>query len=105
MLLAASNFPLSDVPNPGRYTVTALPDDAQLGPVTVNAASLASVNRFVSGLHATNTYLVLSPSMQLYARYYDSPTGLPTLTREIRTARNWKLYYRNGGVTVYRFRQ
>jgi hypothetical protein len=105
MLLAASNFPLSDVPNPGRYIVTALPDDAQLGPVTVNAASLASVNRFVSGLHATNAYLVLSPSMQLYARYYDSPTGLPTLTREIRTARNWKLYYRNGGVTVYRFRQ
>ncbi|HEX2703171.1 MAG TPA: hypothetical protein VHM72_07045 [Solirubrobacteraceae bacterium] len=104
VLLGASNFPLSDVPNPGRYTVTPLPDDAQLGPVTVNGTSLASVDRFVRGLNATNAYLVLSPSMLVYARYYDSPTGLPTLMRELPTARDWTLYYRSGDVRVYRFR-
>jgi hypothetical protein len=104
MLLAADNYPLSDVPNPGRYTVTPLPDDFQLGPVTVNGASLASVNRYVVGLHAKNTYLLFSHSMLVYARYYESPSGLPTLMREIGSAPDWKLYYRSGDVTVYRFR-
>lgn len=105
ILLAADNFPLSDVPNPGQYTVAALPDDAQEGAVTVNGASIASVDTYAKGLHATNTYLVFSHSMLEYARYYDSPTGLPTLTREIRSAPDWKLYYHNGDVTVYRFRR
>jgi hypothetical protein len=104
MLLGASNFPLSDVPNPGRYTVTPLPDDAANGPVTVNGASIASVDGFVSGLHTKDAYLVLSHSMVVYARYYESPTGLPTLMREIQTAPDWKLYYRNQDVRVYRFR-
>ena len=104
IITAADNFPLLDVANPGRYTVTKIPDDIQYGAITVNGASVASVDGFVRGLHAKHAYLLLSRSMLEYARYYNSPTGIPTLTRELRTARAWKLYYRNGDVTVYRFR-
>ena len=105
IIVAADNFPFDTGVNPGRDNVTPLPDDPQEGRVTLNGANLPAVDRFVRGLQAPHAYLVFSHSMLEYARYFEAPTGLLTLRREVGSSRSWKLYYRNGDVAIYRFRR
>jgi len=103
LILAANNFPVSEVANSGRDKLTQLPADPQNDANYINAASLTAVDNWVAGLRNPHSYLVFSQSMDVYAKFFGAPAGLGVLKTKVSTAPEWRLTYQNGGVRVYRF--
>jgi hypothetical protein len=63
---------------------------------------MPEVKSWISSLGHEPKYLVVSRSMNAYARYFGAPRGYEKLVTEIPTALGGSVVYQNPDTTIYR---
>jgi hypothetical protein len=110
IVFAADNFPTRLTANYGQFAYganadhTLITSDDRLGLFELTPDGESTFNQRFDATVAA--YLVFSPSMVAYLRYfgYMPPETLTTLEQLVQHSTHWSLYYRDGDVRVYKFR-
>ncbi len=104
-ILPAENFPVEETASYSRYEVQVLPSDPQLHSEEswLDEADLPQVDNWIASLYGQEKFLIISHSMAAYGNYFGYPRGYHSLVRELPNASNWKVYFKNADVTIYRF--
>ncbi|MDT5026097.1 MAG: hypothetical protein QOE61_2523 [Micromonosporaceae bacterium] len=109
IVLAASNFPTRLTANYDKFSAGAngdhglLPGNTDLARLKLTEADLPKINSYFSA--KTPTYLVFSPAMSKYLHYFGYvPDGLvERLKTTISGSPNWRVYFQNHDVTIYKY--
>jgi hypothetical protein len=110
IVFAADNFPTRLTANYGQFAYganadhTLITSDDRLGLFELTPDGESTFNQRFDATVAA--YLVFSPSMVAYLRYfgYMPPETLTTLEQLVQHSTHWSLYYRDGDVRVYKFK-
>ncbi len=102
VITPSPNFPLLETANRRHIATVQIPDDSQAPPVFVDSRKLASVDRWVAPRARAHTYLVLSPSLFAYSRFFNSPL-LGALAAALPHSSSWRRVYLKDRVVVYRY--
>jgi hypothetical protein len=103
LVVPADNFPANLTANSDSVKYSALIDETKrLYPYELTDAGASALDARFDDSHVT--YLVFSPSMVGYLRYYGymSADTLTTLQAEISKSPRWQLVFNTGGAFVYR---
>ena len=102
VVLPVDNFPGLESSHYADYDFQTMPADPQIGLSWMNEGRPAEVQRWLSGLGHRSAYVVVSRSMDGWARFYGAPKGYATLVRDLPTVLHGTVVYRNHDAAVYR---
>ena len=102
IVLPDENFPTLQAADYNSYDLQVMPSDPQLGESWLNEGNVPAVKSWISSLGNEPKYLVVSRSMNAYARYFGAPRGYQKLVTEIPTGLGGSVVYQNPDTTIYR---
>jgi hypothetical protein len=104
-VLPAENFPVEETAAYDRYEVQVLPSDPDLHSAEdwLNEADMPATDNWVAAQAGREKFMVVSRSMTAYSDYYGYPRGYTGLVRELPSAPQWHVVFRNPDVTIYKF--
>src|ERR1700751_1324779 len=79
-----------------------MPADPQIGPSWMNEDNLPEVESWIVGFHRHSAWIVVSRSMDAWAKYYGAPLGDLGLVRDLPTALHASVVFHNSDATVSR---
>ena len=102
IVLPDENFPTLQAADYNSYDLQVMPSDPQLGESWLNEGNMPEVKNWISSLGHQPKYLVVSRSMNAYARYFGAPRGYQKLVSEIPAGLGGSVVYQNPDTTIYR---
>lgn len=102
-VLATDNFPNLEAPDFKDFDTLIVPDfPLELGRAWLTDADLPAIEKWIASFHNSNTYVIFSRRENAYAVYFDNPSGMGKLEKDVAHAPGWTVVYRNSDATIYR---
>ena len=102
-VLATDNFPNLEAPDFKDFNTLIIPEfPLEPGRAWLTDADLPAIEKWIASFHNSNTYVVFSRRENAYAVYFDNPSGMGKLEKEVAYAPGWTVVYRNSDATIYR---
>ena len=102
IVLPVDNFPGLESSHYNSYDLQVLPADPQVGPAWMDEGNLTQVQRWLAGQDHRTAYVVVSRSMDGWAKFYGAPEGYAQLVSALPRALGGAVVYRNADATIYR---
>lgn len=64
-------------------------------------ADLPAIENWIASFNNSNTYVIFTRRENAYAVYYDNPSGMGKLEKEVAHAPGWTVVYHNSDATIY----
>jgi hypothetical protein len=101
-LLASTDFPALQTARYADFRVETLPSDPRMGDSWLDMSDEPMLERWAATFRPRPVYLVVSRTMENYARYFGFPNGLSGLRRNVESSRRWQPVYRNASTSIFR---
>jgi hypothetical protein len=102
-VLAANDFPDLEVPDYQDFDLFIIPDfPLEPGKAWLTDADLPAIEKWIASFHNSNTYVIFTRRENAYAVYFDNPSGMGKLEKDVAHAPGWTVVYRNSDATIYR---
>jgi hypothetical protein len=102
-VLATNDFPALEAPDYQDFNSLIIPDfPLEPGMAWLTDADLPAIENWIASFHNSNTYVIFTRRENAYAVYYDNPSGMGKLEKEVAHARGWTVVYHNSDATIYR---
>jgi hypothetical protein len=102
-VLAADDFPALEVPDYRDFDLLIILDfPLEPGMAWLTNADLPAVEKWIASFHNNNTYVIFTRRENAYAVYYDSPSGMVKIEKDVAHAPGWTVVYHNSDATIYR---
>jgi hypothetical protein len=102
-VLAADDFPTLEAPDYKDFDSLIIPDfPLEPGMAWLTDADLPAVEKWIASFHNNNTYVIFTRRENAYAVYYDNPSGMVKLEKDVAHAPGWTVVYHNSDATIYR---
>lgn len=102
-VLATNDFPTLEAPDYQDFNSLIIPDfPLEPGMAWLTDADLPAVEKWIASFHNGNTYVIFTRRENAYAVYYDNPSGMGKLEKDVAHAPGWTVVYHNSDATIYR---
>ena len=103
LVLAANDFPALEAPDYRDFDLLIILDfPLEPGMAWLTDADLSAVEKWIASFHNKNTYVIFTRRENAYAVYYDNPSGMVKIEKEVAHAPGWTVVYHNSDATIYR---